>query len=116
MKKNLLSKGETNYTFYLRVKSNIGTFHIPITSDDNNEFVFNWIVFERPVSVYSIQVMVEIIENFEERPKEPLDVITKPAAPEDDISDTDWGCLPPYEIGCFIIDKSQLYKKYRKVA
>jgi len=53
-------------SYYLRVKTSVGTFRLPTVGDDRIgektvEVVFNWIVFEQPVVLESTQLFAEVL-------------------------------------------------------
>ncbi len=52
------------HDFYLRVKTSVGTIHLPVVHEsvhgDTMELVFNWIVFEEDVTVCSFQPFADV--------------------------------------------------------
>lgn len=52
---------------YMRVNTSVGIFRLPCVREEVTDCVvdltFNWIVFEEPVIVYTIQPFAEIVES-----------------------------------------------------
>lgn len=52
------------HDFYLRAKTSAGTLHLPLVNqevkEDGLELIFNWVVFEKDVTLYSYQPFAEV--------------------------------------------------------
>lgn len=98
-------------TFYLRVESSVGTFHLPVVgvkaSGNDLELVFNWIIFEQDVTVETIQTFALVL-----KPCSVPELLTEypEAADEEDYALDDPTHLQPgdgmqfveaLEVGCF---------------
>jgi hypothetical protein len=85
--------------FYLRVETLIGTFRLPSVSETMSantlELIFNWVVFEQPMVVKSIQTFAEVCGDDSIINSIPLDDKTYL-----DPSDSMY-CIRERETGCF---------------
>lgn len=52
---------EGNCLYFLRVLTNLGEFLIPLTCQDDEKFMFNWIMYENPIEIFMIQLLVKEI-------------------------------------------------------
>ncbi len=103
----LKDKKYVRYNFYLNVISSFGVFHIPLTYEDENQFIFNWIFFGEPVKVFSVQLKADVIRY--NQPKDSIDIKTiSLTAPQEKLASCDF--FGPYEAGCFVVSKSALDK------